>query len=142
MICDNSKFKFHSNFYLSSNRILKNWNCTYRIVAVSVGHALVATGAGDARRADARAGVGVAQRRRRTIARFAVRETEVARLAAGALATDDARFARTLTTKLVAFEAHGTLGVALTRQCAAVELGRQGEHGLRDEQVIFIFIGT
>ena len=70
--------------------------------------------------------------RGRTIARFAVREAEVAHLAAGALATDDARFARALTTKLVAFEAHGTLGVALTRQCAAIELATNKQSRVRN----------
>ena len=85
------------------------------IVSVRVGVALIATSSGDARWADARTGIWVAECGRWAIARSAVGETKIARLTATASATNDARLTRTLASKLIAFKAQRTLKVAMAR---------------------------
>ena len=106
-----------------------------RIVAVRVGIALVTTSSGDARWADARTGIGIAECSRRAIARSAVGKTEIARLTTTASAANDTRFARALTSKFVAFETQRTFKVALARQGTAVEFCGQSKYGLAAEIV-------
>ena len=77
--------------------------------------------------------VVVAERRAGAVARPAVGEAEVARLAAVALAADHVRLARALAAERVALEALRALAVTLALERAVVVVGGEREHGVTAE---------
>lgn len=105
----------------------------YRIEAVRHRLALVAVLAGHVRRTYALARVGLARGGRRTVARLAVREPEVPRLARLASPPDHVGLALALAAERVAQEAQRAVRVAAARRRSAVVRGRQRERGLLAE---------
>lgn len=100
------------------------------IKAERVGNALVALFTSHARWTNTISSFFLADSSRGTVARFAVGESVEAGLASLALTSNNVLFALTLAAKLFALKARGTVIVASARQCAAVVVGCQREHGL------------